>query len=319
MKDILVTDTLFINDVHEAILKDAGYAVHRINKPKPSNEELVSAIKGKSGYILGGIEEVNEEIIDAADQLEAISFCGIGYQTFIPAHQYATQRGIAITNTPGGPTYATAEWAVTLALAMTRNIFDLGRTGDKEFLTTPGIENQRIGIIGYGRIGTQIGEMMKVFHPKSISYFSSNRHRDKETSLGISYQPLNELLETSDIIFVCVPREGNENLLDKDRLAKISNGSLVVSFTHPGVINEDDLFKELSAGRIRAASDYPMKGADFKNLPLSTWFCFNGSNAFNTENETKLVGDMVVESMLNVFTKGTDQYLVNPQYVQYKK
>jgi hypothetical protein len=101
--------------------------------------------------------------------------------------------------------------------------------------------------------------------------------------------------------------------------AKISNGSLVVSFTHPGVINEDDLFKELSAGRIRAASDYPMKGADFKNLPLSTWFCFNGSNAFNTENETKLVGDMVVESMLNVFTKGTDQYLVNPQYVQYKK
>src|ERR1700722_6533815 len=141
---ILITDSLFILKEHEDQLRAAGYEIERIDKPKPSEEELIKAIKGKVAYILGGIEQATEKIIDAADELKVIAFPGIGYKDFIPAWEYATAKGIAIVNAPDGPTHAVAEWAITMALAMNRDIFDIGRMGQKDFMTTKGLEAQRI-------------------------------------------------------------------------------------------------------------------------------------------------------------------------------
>ena len=61
---ILVTDSLFLFDEHEKRLKDAGYEVVRLDKAAASEEELVEAIKGKDGYIIGGVEKVTKKVID---------------------------------------------------------------------------------------------------------------------------------------------------------------------------------------------------------------------------------------------------------------
>lgn len=308
---ILITDSLFIFPEHEKMLTDAGYEIERIDVPKPTEEQLIEGVKGKVGYLLGGLDSVTEKVIDAADELKAISFCGIGYKDFIPAWEYATKKGIAISNAPDGPTHAVAEWALTMALAMNRGIFDLGRGGTKDFMTTKGLEGQRIGIVGLGRIGREIAKMISVFRPASISYYSKHRHEDTEKALGIRHTELPALLSESDVVFVCVSKDAGKDFIGEKELALMQKDALLVNFMHHGIINEEALLAELQSGRIRAASDYPPHSEEFKKLPISAWYCFNGSNAFNTSTELKITSDMATRSMLNLLATGQDQYRVN--------
>ncbi len=238
-------------------------------------------------------------------------FTGIGYKDFIPAWEYAIKKGIAIANTPDGPTHAVAEWALTMALAMNRNIFDLSRTGTKDFMTSKGIEGQKVGIVGLGRIGTEIARMIKLFRPSSISYYSKHRHEDTEADLGVNYSELDQVLSQSDIIFLCLPKDAGENFISEKELAMVKDDSLLVSFMTHGPLNEEALLNELKKGRIRAVSDNPMKNEGFKNLPLNIWQSFNGSNAFNTFAELKLTSDMATQAMINLLTTGEDENKVN--------
>jgi len=292
MDTILVTDTLFILPEHEEKIKAAGFAIERIAKPKPTEEELITAIKGKVGYILGGIEDVTEKVIDAADKLKVITFTGIEARDFISGWDKAVEKGIEITDTPDGPTHAVAEWAITMALAMNRNLFDLGRVGKKEFDTTRGLENQAVGIIGYGRIGKHIADIIKPFRPSNVLYYSRSTKNSE----------LNDLLKKSDVIFLCLNKHTAVNFMNKELLGQMKKGSLLVSFMHPGVIEVEALYQELKSGRIRCVSDYAMDKR-FNELPLSTWYCFNGSNAFNTISEIKLVSDQATESIINILKK----------------
>lgn len=304
---ILITDSLFILPEHEEKLREAGFEIERLDKPQATEEELIGAIKGKDGYILGGIETLTDKIIDSADNLKAIVFTGIGYKDFIPNHEHVTSKGIAIANTPDAPTHAVAEWAVTMALAMNRNIFDLGRAGEKKFMTSKGIENQHVGIIGLGRIGKEIAEMIQPFRPASISYFSKHKHDDSQ----IEYKELDTLLKDSDIIFLCVSKDAGKNFFGKEQLAHMKDSSLLVTFMAENIIDEEALFVELKTGRIRAVSDHAIHNEESNNLPMGTWYCFNASNAFNTTTEIKLCSDMATESMINLLTTGEDKNKVN--------
>lgn len=303
MKTILITDTLFIYPEHEKQLKDAGYEIVRVENPNMSEDELCEAIQGKVGYILGGLEHVTEKVIDAADELKAISLLGIGYEWFIPAWEYALEKGIAISNTPTGPTNEVAEWAITACLIMNRNFLELGLVGKEQFAVTKGIESQKVGIIGIGHIGSRIAEMLKVFKPSKISYYSQHRHEDKEAALGVEFNELTQLLQESDIVFVCVSDEA-KNLLDLTNLSLMKENALLVNITHPGIIVEDDLFEVLEKKRIRAISDYPMS-AKFNDLPLSNWYSMNSSSTI-TQAGSKLMSDMATSSLLNLLETGKD-------------
>ncbi len=153
--------------------------------------------------------------------------------------------------------------------------------------------------------------MLQVFKPESISYYSKNRHEDVEKSLGLKYKDLNNLLSESDITFLCVSEDAGHNFLDKEKLSHMKDGSLLVSFMANGIINEEDLLVELEDGRIRAISDNPFKNEAFKKLSLNNWYCFNGSNAFNTKAGIKLTSDMVTKTILNILETGNDKYKVN--------
>lgn len=301
---VLVTDTLFIFDEHVKQLENAGYEVVRVEKPDMSEAELIEAIKGKAGYILGGIEHVTQGVLDAADELKAISLVGTGYKWFIPAWEYALEKGIAISNTPNGPANEVAEWAITACLMMNRNFLELGLVGKEKFAVTKGIESQKVGIIGIGHIGQRIAEMLKVFKPSKVSYYSQHRHEDKEAALGIEFNELEKLLQESDIVFVCVSDEA-KGLLDLAKLSLMKKNALLVNITHPGIIVENDLFEVLDKKHIRAISDYPMS-AKFNDLPFSNWYSMNSSNTI-TQAGSKLMSDMATSSLLNLLETGKDE------------
>lgn len=304
---ILITDSLFIGQEHEERLKKLGFEIERLDKPEATEDELIESIKDKDGYILGGVEVLNNKIIDAGNKLKAIVFTGIGYKDFIPNYEYVTSKGISIANTPDAPTHAVAEWAITMALAMNRNIFDLGRAGNKKFKTSKGIENQHIGIVGLGRIGKEIAHMIKPFRPASISYYSKNKKEDS----GLIYKDLEILLQESDIVFLCVSKDAGKNFFGKNQLTQIKDGSLLVSFMADGIIDEQALLDELLGGRIRVVLDHPINDIRSQEIPLGIWYCFNGSNAFNTETEIKLCSDMATDSIINLLTTGNDKNKVN--------
>ena len=310
MKSILITDSLFIFPKHKQQLKHAGYEVVRLDKPEASEQELCEAIKGKVGYILGGIEKVTDKVIDAADQLEAIIFTGIGFKSMIPGWQHAFDKGIAIGNVPEGPTQAVAERSIGAALAMNSGFFELARTGNTQFMTTPGLEGQTIGIIGLGHIGSRIAEILQLFQPKEILYFSTHHHEDKEQALGLAYSEMDDVLQKSDVVFLCVPDGVDKPFFAGSQFERMKRGALLVSFMHGGIIDPDVLYKALKSGKVRAISDYPMDER-FNGFPLSTWYSFNGSNAFNTPGMLELASDEAVRCLLSLLATGEDKDKVN--------
>jgi phosphoglycerate dehydrogenase-like enzyme len=300
---ILVTDSLFIFDEHVMKLQDAGYEVERLDKPQASEEELCQAVKGKVGYILGGIEKITDKVIESADELKAIVFTGADWQGFIPGWKLATEKGIKITNSPGANAFAVAEFALAVALSMQRNLFELGRTGDKTFQTTGSFKGSTIGVIGAGKIGSRIVNLVKAFEPARVVYYNRT-----QKEVGADFVELEELVKTSDIIFAAVPKSAGK-LLGKEQFENMNTGTLIVSISE--TLDYDAALPYLQEGKIRAAIDWPSPGSEFDKLPTSVWFNTNDHTAYNTYEANKTGSDMAIDSLLNILNTGSDKYIVN--------
>jgi phosphoglycerate dehydrogenase-like enzyme len=307
---ILVTDTLFIFPEHEQKLRDAGYEIERIPKSVIPEAELVRAVKGKVGYIMGGIEIVTDAVIDAADELKVISFTGVDHKHWIPGADKATARGIAISNTPGANMFAVAEYTVAVILAMTRELFDLGRTGTTKFKTTRSLKELTIGVIGLGNIGTKVAQTLHDMGAKEVIYYSRNRKPEAEKQLCIRYVEMDELLKSSDIVTLHASKDAGEGFIGKRELALMKDGSLIVNCGFIGAIDRDALYEELKSGRLRAAED-DAGDERFNALPLSMWYASNAHTAYNTYEANRTASDMAVQSLLNLLATGKDQYRVN--------
>ena len=306
---ILVTDSLFIFPEHEKQLADAGYVLERLDKPAATEEELIQAVKGKAGYILGGIEKVTDKVIEAGDELKSIVFTGSDWKAFVVGHETATKKGIAIASTPGANSYAVAEYAITLMLAMTRNIFELGRTGTKKFQTTHSLNELTVGIIGMGKVGERVATSVQALGAKKVIYFSRTRKQDIE-GRGIEYHEMNDVLAQSDIVFLLVPKSVGGDFLGAKEFAMMKDKALIVNIASTSLLNKDALYESLNAGKLRAAQDGAMDER-FNALPLSVWFNSNESAAYNTLGANKTASDMAVQSIINLLSTGADQYKVN--------
>ncbi len=316
-KEVLVTDTLFINKDQEAEFERAGYKVFRIPKPDASEEELIKAIKGKSAYIIGGIELVTPKVIAAADKLEVIDFTGVSWKEFIPGWQEATKKGIAIANAPGCNATAVGEYTVALILLMLRQVLSLGRTGTKKFGTTPSLPDVTVGIIGMGNIGTKVSRYLTALGVKQILYFSRTRKPALEKELGIKFATMDEVLRSSDVITLHVPKDAGDNLIGAKQLKMMKDGAILINADFEHAVDFNALKKEIKAGRLRAAFDFTPT-EDFGDIPADQFFC-SGMTAWNTKESGITTSELVTKSVLNILKSGDDKHLVNPEYRNYRK
>ena len=307
---ILITDSLFIFPEHEEQLRDAGYEIERLDTPTATDEQLIEHVPGKAGYILGGIEKITEKVIDAGSELKAIVFTGADWVNFIPGHERATERGISIANTPGANAYAVAEYTITLMLAMTRNIFELGRTGSTKFQTTSSLNQLTVGIIGMGTIGSRVARILKTLGVREILYYSREQKPSVEQETGARFVSMDELLTKCDIVSLHASKEVGAGFIGKDQLLSMKDGALLINCGFTGAVDMEALYEELKSGRIRAAQDDP-GDARFDSLPLSNWFSSNAHTAYNTHEANRAASDMAVASLLNLLSTGEDKYKVN--------
>lgn len=291
----------------------AGFEVERLDKPQATEAELCEAVKGKVGYILGGIEKVTDKVVESADELKAIVFAGADWAGFIPGYKKAKQKGIVIANAPGANSYAVAEYTISLMAAMVRRIFELGSTGQSTFVTTTSLADSTVGVIGMGQIGTRVAGMLKGLGTQKILYWNRHRKPELEKELDIEFVELEELFKRSQIVTVHVSSAVGPGFIGADLLAKLPDDSLLINTGYEAMYDMGALYKELSNGRLRAAFDERPQ-EQFRKLPLSQWFSSNENAGYNTFQANKLASDMATESIINLLKTGTDQYLVNPEY-----
>ncbi len=302
---ILVTDTLFITEEHVKQIEAAGYEVERLEKANATEGELIEALKGKVGYILGGIEKVTDRVIEAATDLKVIAFTGADWQALITGWEKAKEKGIKISNAPGANSPAVAEFSLALALLMQRNLLELGRPGDKSFQTSETLHSAEIGVIGAGKIGSRIINIVNAFAPAKVRYYS----RTEKPELRAEFVELDVLLETSDVVFIAAPGSAG-TIIDKSNIEKLKDGALIVHISPLNMIDFDALLPRLQNETLRAAIDWQAPSEEFLKLPMHVWYNTNSHTAYNTKSVIKLCSDMGTSSLLNLLEKGTDEYQV---------
>lgn len=315
---ILVTDSLFILPSHVARLEASGFDVQRLDKFKATEDELIQAVKGCRGYILGGIEQVTTPVIAAADILEAICFTGSGYSEYVPAHEEATRRGIAITAAKGANAVDVAEFTFGMLLEMTRH-FPLLRTRNElkgnSFCTARRLQGQTIGVIGYGRIGREVAQRCLSFGMKVLI---NSRQVVSPLPVGMEEVTKEELIRRCDIVTVHTNKTDGNRVLTADDVMSLNKGTILLNAAFPEAVDCTSLLARIAAQEIRAAFDLKPPG-DLNGCHPDYLTFSNAQAGFNTAEAIQDTSDRCTQSVINLLTKGNDSDVVNPEFNQYRK
>ena len=220
-------------------------------------EELKEIIGQYDALAIRSATKVTKEILEAATNLKVVARAGIGLDNV--DIDEATKHGVAIMNTPGGNTITTAEHAIAMMMAMTRNIprgtqsMKEGRW-EKKLLQGHEINNKIFGVVGFGNIGSIVASLAKGLKMKVIVFdpYISQEHIEKA---GFEYVTLDQLYERADYNTIHVPKmESTIDLLDAQAFAKMKDGVMVINCARGGIINEDALYDAIKSGKVAGAA-----------------------------------------------------------------
>lgn len=174
-------------------------------------DRVIELVPGAHGLIADPSVPVDREVLDAAgEQLRVLSNFAVGYDNV--DLDACRERGVAVTNTPGVLTEATAELALALTLAAARRMSDAerdlraGRWGGWDPGARLGLElrGATAGVVGLGRIGLRFAELISAFGAEVV-YTSRSAKPDAERDLGARRLELAELAEAADVVSVHAP------------------------------------------------------------------------------------------------------------------
>ncbi len=223
-----------------------------------SEAELVAIIPEFSGIVVRSQTKITAPIISAASKLRVIGRAGVGVDNVDV--EAATRRGVIVMNAPGGNTVSTAEHAFSLLLCVARKIPQADatvRAGSWERKNFEGVElyNKTLGIIGMGRIGSELSRRAIAFGMRVVAYdpfLSATRARTLQVEL---VEDLDELLAIADFITLHTPlTPDTQHLLDAARLAKTKRGVRIINCARGGLIDEAALADALRTGHVAAAA-----------------------------------------------------------------
>lgn len=203
---------------------------------------------------------IGEEEMDRLTRLRVIANYGVGHDNIDLAAAHA--RGIGVSNTPGALTMATAELTWALILAAARRLPEgdrLARSGDwtgwhPTQLLGAGLDGRVLGIVGAGRIGTEVARRAPAFG-MGVTYHSRRRNRDLERHTGARRVRLDELLATADVVSLHVTLTARTtHLIDGAAIDAMKPGAILINTARGPVVDEEALIAALEEGRLRAAA-----------------------------------------------------------------
>jgi D-3-phosphoglycerate dehydrogenase len=228
------------------ILKKEGFEVDE--KVGLKEDEIVKIVGDYSAVIVRSATKITANIINAATSLKFIGRAGSGVDTIdVPA---ATAKGIKVMNVPGGNTISVAEHVVGLMLSMIRFIpqsskdLKSGLWEKKKYMGSE-LYKKTLGIIGFGKIGSEVAKRCKAFDMKIIACVRQKRE------LGVELVDLETLLKESDFISINLPGgPATKNLLSDKEFSLCKDKVFIVNCARGGILNEADALKHLNSGKI---------------------------------------------------------------------
>jgi D-3-phosphoglycerate dehydrogenase len=312
---VLIADSISKRGLDELA---RGNALEVVVCTGQSEAELVEAIPGFSAIVVRSQTKITAPILRAGTDLKVVGRAGVGVDNV--DLDAATRRGVIVMNTPGGNTISTAEHAFSLLLAVARKIpqahanLQAGKWDRKQFEGSE-LYNKTLGIIGMGRIGSELSRRAIAFGMRVLAYdpyLSSSRARSLQVEL---IEDLDELLPLADFLTLHTPlTPETHHLLNAARLTKTKPGVRIINCARGGLVDESALLNSLGNGHVAGAAldvfeteplpnDSPLRGVP--NLILTPHL------GASTVEAQESVGIEIAQAIRAALLEGTIRNAIN--------
>ena len=268
------------------------------------------------------VAKIGRDLLEQANNLLVIAKHGVGYDNIDV--ETATQKRILVVNTPEANAESVAEHNLGLMLSLAKKIctsdrvLRQNRLERREDYTGVELEDKKLGVIGLGRIGSELAHKCKIAFNMDIIVYDPYVPKEKADRLGYTkVEKLDEVLRESDYVVICVPlTKETANLIEARELALMKASAFLVNSSRGGIVDEAALYDHLVKGKIAGAaldvfsqeppsSDHPLLGLDN--------FIATPHIGGMTEEAMRRMAITVAEEILRVLHGERPKYPVNPQ------
>jgi len=251
---ILTTTSSFDRNAAASLqlLEQAGFEIILNPHARRLNEaEAGTLLEGGFVGMIAGVEPLTRKVLCGAKGLKIISRCGIGLDSV--DLEAANELGIKVFNTPDAPSLPVAELTLGLMLNLLRRVSEADREirrNNWRPLMGGLLSGRTVGLIGFGRIGKKVAQLVQAFGAKVMVYDIS----PPASTTGVASCSLDSLLEESDIVSLHLPyTAANRHLLNAARIASMKPGAILINASRGGLIDETALLEALNEGRLAGA------------------------------------------------------------------
>ncbi|UFJ42827.1 phosphoglycerate dehydrogenase [Brevibacillus humidisoli] len=254
MYKVLISDPLSEQGIQK--LLDAP-DVEVVRQTNLSPSDLLAVIGEYDALLVRSQTQVTAEVLAAGKRLKAVGRAGVGVDNIDLAA--ATQAGIVVINAPDGNTISTAEHSFAMLMAVARNIPQAHKklvdgTWDRKSFQGVELNGKTLGVIGMGRIGSEVAKRAKAFNMKVIGYdpFLTDERAQK---LGVINGSIDDILREADFITVHTPLiKETHHLISSAEFAKAKTGLRIVNCARGGIIDEKALYEAILSGKVAGAA-----------------------------------------------------------------
>lgn len=267
-------------------------------------------------------DSIDEEVLSAGS-LKVVANLAVGYDNI--DLQCASEKGIAVCNTPDVLTDTTADLTFSLLLATARRMVeaaeyiknDQWKSWSPLLLAGHDVHHKTIGIVGMGKIGEAVAKRATGFE-MDIQYFNRHRKLEAENNLGVRFSPFEDLIKTSDFIVCLTPlTEETKNLFTRQVFQKMKPSAIFINASRGAVVDEEALYQSLVAGEIAAAgldvfAVEPI-GASHPLLSLANVVAIPHIGSSSTETRMTMM-HLCLDNITAVLTGNRPKTLVNKNW-----
>ncbi|PID47532.1 MAG: phosphoglycerate dehydrogenase [Proteobacteria bacterium] len=228
--------------------------IHLIDASKVNKDELLKTIKEADGVITRSSTDVDDKFLEAGSKLKAIVRAGVGVDNVdIDA---CSKKGVVLMNVPTANTIAAVELTMAHLLGVARsfpyahNNLKQDRVWKREAWYGVELNQKKLGVIGFGNIGSRVAIRAKAFGMDIIAY-DPYIPSSKVTDLGMRYTKNFDDILACDFITIHTPKNKETiNMIDEEEISKMKDGVRLVNCARGGLYNEKALVKNLKSKKI---------------------------------------------------------------------
>ena len=223
-----------------------------------SEAELLPIVADATALVVRSETKVSKNVIAAAKQLRVVGRAGVGVDNV--DIEASTQNGVVVMNTPGGNTVTTAELTFTMLLSLARKVPQAHATmvagkWDRKLFQGVELQGKTLGVLGMGRIGTEVAKRAKAFGMTVVAY-DPYLTEDRAKAIGAEFAAdLDAVYRVADFITVHMPvTKETKEMLNAAAFSKMKPGVKIVNCARGEIISETDLIAALESNKVAGAA-----------------------------------------------------------------